>query len=53
MYEDLAEEVGVFDFDEFANHLVDQGMLVSPSQTAWLPLRSVVCRRADRGRVWS
>ena len=32
MYEDIAEEVGVFDFDEFANHLVDQGMLVSPSQ---------------------
>lgn len=32
MYEDLAHEVGVFDFDEFANHLVDQGMLVSPSQ---------------------
>ena len=32
MHEDLAEEVGVFDFDEFADHLVDQGMLVSPSQ---------------------
>jgi uncharacterized protein YgfB (UPF0149 family) len=31
MHEDLAEEVGVFDFDEFADHLVDQGMLVSPS----------------------
>ncbi len=32
MHEDLAEEVGVFDFDEFADHLVDQGMLVSPCQ---------------------
>ncbi len=32
MHEDLAEEVGVFDFDEFADHLIDQGTLVSPSQ---------------------
>jgi yecA family protein len=32
MYDDLPEEVGVFDFDEFANHLLDQGLLASPSQ---------------------
>jgi len=32
MYDDLSEEVGVFDFDEFANHLLDQGLLASPSQ---------------------
>jgi len=32
MYDDLPEEVGVFDFDEFANHLLDQGVLASPSQ---------------------
>jgi yecA family protein len=32
MYDDLREEVGVFDFDEFADHLVDQGLEASPSQ---------------------
>ena len=32
MYDYLPEEVGVFDFDEFANHLLDQGLLASPSQ---------------------
>jgi len=32
MYDDLPEEVGMFDFDEFANHLLDQGLLASPSQ---------------------
>ena len=32
MYDDLPDEVGVFDFDEFANHLLDQGVLASPSQ---------------------
>ncbi len=32
MYDDLPEEVGVFDFDEFADHLLDQGLLASPSQ---------------------
>ena len=32
MYDDLPNETGVFDFDEFANHLLDQGALASPSQ---------------------
>jgi len=32
MYDDLPDAVGVFDFDEFANHLLDQGALASPSQ---------------------
>lgn len=32
MYDDVPDEVGVFDFDEFANHLLDQGLLASPSQ---------------------
>lgn len=32
MYDDLPGETGVFDFDEFANHLLDQGALASPSQ---------------------
>jgi uncharacterized protein len=32
MYDDLPDETGVFDFDEFANHLLDQGALTSPAQ---------------------
>ena len=32
MYEELSTEVGVFLFDEFANHLVEQGESVSPSR---------------------
>lgn len=32
MYDDLPDEVGVFDFDEFADHLLDQGVQASPSQ---------------------
>jgi len=32
MYDDIPDEVGVFDFDEFADHLLDQGLLASPSQ---------------------
>jgi len=32
MYDNSPDEVGVFDFDEFANHLLDQGVLASPSQ---------------------
>jgi yecA family protein len=32
MYDDLREEVGVFDFDEFADLLLDQGLEASPSQ---------------------
>jgi uncharacterized protein len=32
MYGDLPDEMGVFDFDEFANHLLDQGALASPAQ---------------------
>ena len=32
MYEDLPDEVVVFDFDELADHLLDQGVLASPSQ---------------------
>ncbi len=31
MHDDLPDEVSVFDFDEFANHLLDQGVLASPS----------------------
>jgi len=32
MYDDFPDETGVFDFDEFANHLLEQGALASPSQ---------------------
>jgi uncharacterized protein len=32
MYEDRPDEVAVFDFNEFADHLLDQGLLASPSQ---------------------
>lgn len=32
MYDDIPEEVDVFDFNEFADHLLDQGVLASPSQ---------------------
>lgn len=32
MYDEFSGEVGVFDFDEFANHLLDQGVMASPSQ---------------------
>ncbi|MEZ5502113.1 MAG: UPF0149 family protein [Halioglobus sp.] len=32
MYDDAPGEVDVFDFDEFADHLLDQGVLASPSQ---------------------
>lgn len=32
MYNDLQRKVGVFDFDEFANHLLEQGLEVSPSE---------------------
>lgn len=32
MYDDLHDEVAVFDFDEFADHLLDQGLEASPSQ---------------------
>ncbi len=32
MYDELPDEIGVFDFDEIANHLLDQGALASPSQ---------------------
>ena len=32
MYDDVPDEVVVFDFDEFADHLLDQGLLASPSQ---------------------
>jgi uncharacterized protein YgfB (UPF0149 family) len=32
MYDDLNDEVAVFDFDEIADHLLDQGVLASPSQ---------------------
>ena len=31
MYDDMFEEVGVFDFDELANHLLEQGLEASPS----------------------
>jgi len=31
MYDDMQEEVDVFDFNEFADHLLDQGLLASPS----------------------
>ncbi|MFT4612915.1 MAG: hypothetical protein ACI9NT_000048 [Bacteroidia bacterium] len=32
MHEESSEEVGVFDFDELADHLVEQGLAVSPAQ---------------------
>ena len=32
MYDNLSEEIGVFDFEEFADHLLDQGVEASPSQ---------------------
>ena len=32
MHDDVPDEIGVFDFNEFADHLLDQGMLASPSQ---------------------
>jgi len=32
MYDDLQGNVGVFDFDEFANHLLEQGLEASPSE---------------------
>jgi hypothetical protein len=32
MYDDLPGKVGVFDFDEFANHLLEQGLEASPSE---------------------
>lgn len=32
MYDDLSDEVGVFDFEELANHLLEQGLEASPSQ---------------------
>lgn len=32
MRDDLTDEVGVFDFDEFADYLLDQGLQASPSQ---------------------
>ena len=32
MYDDFSDEIGVFDFDEFADHLLDQGLQASPSQ---------------------
>ena len=32
MYDDLQGEVAVFDFDEFANHLLEQGLETSPSE---------------------
>jgi hypothetical protein len=32
MYDNSPDDIDVFDFDEFANHLLDQGVLASPSQ---------------------
>lgn len=32
MYDDLQGKVGVFDFEEFANHLLEQGLEASPSE---------------------
>ena len=32
MYDDLSDEVGIFDFDEMANHLLEQGLEASPSE---------------------
>jgi uncharacterized protein YgfB (UPF0149 family) len=31
MYDDMSDEVGIFDFDELANHLLEQGLETSPS----------------------
>ena len=32
MYDDQSDEIGVFDFDEFSNHLLEQGLQSSPSE---------------------
>ncbi len=32
MHDNFSDEIGVFDFDEFADHLLDQGVEASPSQ---------------------
>lgn len=32
MHDESPDEVGIFDFEEFANHLLDQGLQASPSQ---------------------
>jgi yecA family protein len=32
MHDERPEDIGVFDFDEFADHLLDQGAQVSPAQ---------------------
>jgi uncharacterized protein YgfB (UPF0149 family) len=32
MYDDLQGEVEIFDFDEFANHLLEQGLEASPAE---------------------
>jgi uncharacterized protein len=32
MNEEFPEDVGVFDFDEFADHLLEQGVQISPAQ---------------------
>ncbi|HEY6130684.1 MAG TPA: UPF0149 family protein [Halioglobus sp.] len=32
MYDELPDAVGIFDFNEFADYLLDQGVLASPSQ---------------------
>ena len=32
MYDDLTDEVGIFDFEELANHLLEQGLETSPAQ---------------------
>jgi yecA family protein len=32
MHEDLPDDIGVFDFDDVADHLIEQGVQVSPAQ---------------------
>lgn len=32
MHDELPDDIGVFDFDDFADHLLEQGVQVSPSQ---------------------
>jgi uncharacterized protein YgfB (UPF0149 family) len=32
MFDEFGEEVGIFDFDELANHLLEQGLDASPAQ---------------------
>ena len=46
MYDESTESVGIFDFDELADHLVEQGLAASPSQLHGA-LTGQLCAGAD------